>query len=97
VQEANLLAATAQCSPGAVMNCACHGRVTLNELVDEINRVLGKKLRPVYKDARKGDIKHSFAAIEMARREIGYVPQVDFKNGLEKTIDWYQKHPAQVS
>jgi nucleoside-diphosphate-sugar epimerase len=91
VVQGNLLAATAVCEPGSVMNCACHGRITLNELVREINSLLGKNLKPIYREPRTGDIKHSFASIEKARTMIGYSPTVDFRRGLEMTVKWYNE------
>jgi nucleoside-diphosphate-sugar epimerase len=91
VVQGNLLAATAVCEPGSVMNCACHGRITLNELIREINSLLGKNLKPIYREPRTGDIKHSFASIEKARTMIGYSPTVDFRRGLEMTVKWYNE------
>jgi nucleoside-diphosphate-sugar epimerase len=91
VVQANLLAATAPCDKGVVMNAACHGRTTLNELVEKLNRLLGKNIAPVYQPARPGDIKHSFAAVEHARRAIGYEPRVSFDDGLEQTVAWYRQ------
>jgi nucleoside-diphosphate-sugar epimerase len=72
------------------MNCACHDRISLNQLVAEINGILGTSLKPVYEEPRPGDIKHSFAAIDLATREIGYTPSVDFRTGLRKTVEWYK-------
>jgi nucleoside-diphosphate-sugar epimerase len=94
VVEGNVLAATAHCDSGMAMNCACHTRITLNELVDEINSILGKNLRPIYREPRRGDIKHSFASIEKARQALGYTPTVDFKAGLEMTVQWYEERLA---
>ncbi len=89
VVQANLLAATAQCDSGIVMNCACHGQIALTQLVEEINIVLGKDIKPVHAEARAGDIKYSFASIERASKLIGYQPGTDFIAGLTKTIQWY--------
>ena len=90
VVDANLRAATAACRKGLAMNCACHDRISLNQLVAEINGILGTSLKPVYEAPRPGDIKHSFAAIDLATREIGYAPSVDFRTGLRKTVEWYK-------
>ena len=91
VVDANILASTAKCEFGIAVNCACHSRISLNELVSRINAVLGKNIRPVYEEPRKGDIKHSFAAIEKAKVTIGYSPKVDLLEGLDKTIQWYKQ------
>jgi len=89
VIEGNILAATTDCEPGIAMNCACHGRITLNELAADINEILGKDVKPIYKDARPGDIKHSFADINLAEEKLNYKPLVNFKEGLKLTIESY--------
>ena len=73
------------------MNCACHDMISLNRLVAEINGILGTSIPPLYENARAGDIKHSFAAIDLATRELGYAPSVDFRAGLRMTVDWYRE------
>lgn len=90
VIEGNILAATTDCESGIAMNCACHGRITLNELVANINEILGKDIKPVYKEPRAGDIKHSFADIELAGKTLHYKPLVDFKEGLKITIESFK-------
>lgn len=90
VIEGNILAATTDCESGIAMNCACHGRITLNELVANINEILGKDVKPVYKEPRAGDIKHSFADIDLAGKTLNYKPLVDFKEGLKITIESFK-------
>ena len=90
VVSANILAARANCKAGTVMNCACNGQTTLNELVQKINRILGKNVEPIYEASRSGDIKHSFASVEAAAENLGYRPVVDFDSGLRETVKWYQ-------
>ncbi len=92
VVDANILAATVECTFGGAMNCAGHDRISLNRLVTEINSILGTSLVPKYESARPGDIKHSFAAIEKAEKEIGYSPGVPFQLGLAKTVEWYARN-----
>jgi UDP-glucose 4-epimerase len=96
VVDANLRAAEAACRKGLAMNCACHDRISLNQLVAEINGILGTSIAPLFEKPRPGDIKHSFAAIDLATKEIGYVPKVDFKSGLRKTVEWYRARLSQV-
>jgi nucleoside-diphosphate-sugar epimerase len=91
VVEANLLAGTASCQPGLVVNCASHGQTTLNELVDSLNRILNKSIKPKYEIARTGDIKHSFASIEKIKNVLGYAPLTGFERGLMNTCQSYAK------
>lgn len=90
VVHGNLLAAAAPRAAGQVMNLATGGCVTLLELVQKIERLLGHKLQPVFAPERPGDIKHSRASIEKAGELLGYEPVIDFDTGLARTIDWYR-------
>ncbi len=84
--SANLLAAVTECETGVAVNCACHDRITLNELVRRINIQLGTDIRAEYTEPRKGDVKHSFADISRAGELFGYRPVVSFDEGLGRTI-----------
>ncbi len=90
VVHGNLLASQAPGAVGQVMNLATGGRVTLLELVDKLNRLLGTDFKPVHTAARKGDIKHSRAGIDKARELLDYEPVVDFDTGLARTVEWYR-------
>lgn len=94
VVEANLLAARAKETRGQVVNCACGEAVTVNAIIEAINQLLGKHVRPNYVPARPGDVKHSLADISAARKLIGFEPVVLFREGLEKSIDWYRRNLA---
>jgi len=90
IVEANLLAARAKRTSGEVINIACGQAITVNAIIDMINQLLGKKVKPTYVPARPGDVKHSLADITLARRLIGFKPTVQFREGLEKAINWYR-------
>ncbi len=89
VVYANMLASENISEHGLAMNCACHDRITLNQLVKEINTLIGKSIEPIYANPRSGDIRHSFADISLAEKKLGYVPKVSFIEGLKKTIESY--------
>jgi nucleoside-diphosphate-sugar epimerase len=91
VVEGNLLACTAAGASGGVFNLACSDRITVNALIGDINRILGKSVAPVYADPRPGDIKHSFADITAAEKGLGFRPVVGFEEGLRRTIRWYRE------
>lgn len=90
VVEANLLAARVKHAKGEVLNIATGQAVTVNEVIDIINELLGKNVKPIYEAQRPGDVKHSLADITLAKKTIGYKPAVLFKQGLELAIDWYR-------
>ncbi|MBN2251412.1 MAG: SDR family oxidoreductase [Candidatus Altiarchaeota archaeon] len=89
VAEANILASSAENVAAQEFNIACGGRITLNRLVDELNAILGKELKPVYLKERKGDIRHSYADISKAGGILGYSPACGFGQGLAETVKWF--------
>jgi UDP-glucose 4-epimerase len=92
VVSANLLAAaTPRKLGGEVVNIAAGRRISLNDLVKEISRVLGKKLDVRHVDPRPGDVKHSLADITRAKELIGYEPTVTWENGIPPTIEFLRK------
>jgi UDP-glucose 4-epimerase len=90
VVDATLLAAGAKHTAGQVLNIACGKAVTVNEVIDMINELLGKNIQPIYTDPRPGDVKHSLADITAAEKLLAYKPTVPFKKGLRLAIDWYR-------
>lgn len=91
VIKGNMLALEAESEKNLIMNCACNLQITLNDLVEEINKLLGKNIRALYYPERPGDIKHSYADISLAQEKISYFPNVSFKKGLEITVDYLTK------
>ena len=91
VINANILAANVKFESGMFMNCAGHEQITLNTLLESINNILGKNVKAIYQTPRTGDVKHSFASIEKIKKKIGYLPSVNFEEGLKKTVNWYLK------
>jgi UDP-glucose 4-epimerase len=92
VVNANLLAAaTPRKLSGEVVNIAGGRRISLNDLVKEIGRVLGKPLDIRYTDPRPGDVRHSLADITRAHELLGYEPTVTWENGIPPTIEFMRK------
>ena len=89
--NANLLACTAKDVAGEVFNISCNTGTTLLELVEKINRILGKDILPIHTEERPGDVKHSLADISKAKKMLGYKVEVPFDEGLKKTIKWYKE------
>lgn len=87
VVDANILAC--ESDKTGVFNIACGRRITINQLIDMINEILGKDVEPIYSEPRSGDIKHSLADISKASM-FGYEPKSNFKQELEETIRWFK-------
>ncbi len=90
VVQANIKACTAPGAAGGVYNVACGERTDLLDLVAVLNEILGTELVARHEEDRTGDIKHSLADIEAARRDLGYEVEVDFAEGIRKTVAWYR-------
>ncbi|WP_160716106.1 SDR family oxidoreductase [Chitinophaga solisilvae] len=73
-----------------VVNIAFGQRTTLNELWQEICNITGIELAPIYREERKGDVRHSLADISKAATLIGYNPAVSVREGLRITAGWYR-------
>jgi len=92
VVHGNLLAseAPAERVSGKVFNLATGNRITLNQAVEVMRKATGYSGEVRYAPERGGDVKHSLAGIELARQCLGYEPQVQFTEGLERTVAWYR-------
>ncbi len=88
--QANLLACEAPSASGGVFNVGTGARVSLNQTLEQLQRISGKKLEVKYEPAREGDIRDSQADITKAREVLGYEPAVVFDEGLERTFEWYR-------
>jgi UDP-N-acetylglucosamine 4-epimerase len=95
--QANLLAATSD-DPAAVnqvYNVAVDDRTSLNRLFDILRDALSdfrpdvRSLRPVYGGFRPGDVRHSQADIDKARRLLGYLPSHRLEDGVRVAMPWY--------
>ena len=97
VIQANLLSLTTTNNKAVntVYNVACGDRKTLNDLMQYLKEYLSEfdaeisKIKVTYGPARVGDVPHSQASIDKAKKHLNYDPKYSLQNGLEKTIKWY--------
>jgi len=93
--QANILAATADNkAKNEVYNVAVGGRTTLNTLFSALKEHLitngvSYTQAAVYRDFRAGDVRHSQADITKIQNALGYAPQFDIIQGIEKAMPWY--------
>jgi len=97
VIQMNLLALTTENKEAVnqVYNTAFGERATLNDLVNSLKEYLGaydpkiKEVAPTYGPNRAGDIPHSLASIDKAKKLLGYNPQYSLQKGLKEAVQWY--------
>ncbi len=95
--QANLLAATSEddAAKNQVYNVAVGERTTLNQLFESIRAELALRfphaagIRPIYREFRAGDVRHSLADISKAQRLLRYQPTHTIREGLKIAMDWY--------
>ena len=73
-----------------VLNIACGDQTTLNQLLSKISDIASYPIKPVYQKERSGDVQHSLASINKAKKVIGYNPQISVAEGLKRAYEWYQ-------
>src|SRR5579862_3513867 len=90
--QANLLAAKAPAAAvaGGVFNVATGTCADLNETFQILKKLTGYSGDVKYGPEREGDVKHSLADISSAEKHLGYKSQVNFEEGLRRTVDWYR-------
>lgn len=93
VVAANLLAAGAPAEKvaGKVFNIAGGQGVSLLQLLSELNRLTGQKLKPRFEAARAGDVRSSKADIRAAQNELGFRCRVSWREGLKRTLEFYRQ------
>jgi UDP-N-acetylglucosamine 4-epimerase len=100
VVQANLLA-TYTNDPSAVntvYNVAFGEQTSLNQMVGALKKYLSEsdpaisEIPVIHGGRREGDIPHSLASIEKARKKLGYAPEYNFNEGLRVSVKWYRQH-----
>ncbi|ENM1926716.1 NAD-dependent epimerase/dehydratase family protein, partial [Acinetobacter baumannii] len=94
--QANILAATTENeeAKNQVYNVAVGDRTTLNDLFNAIKNALRENQimyvkDPIYRDFRKGDVRHSQASVEKIQNLLGYKAQYVISEGVDLAMKWY--------
>jgi nucleoside-diphosphate-sugar epimerase len=92
VVHANLLAchAPAPRAAGQVFNVGTGRQISINEVWQRIQDLVGVRLPARHGDPRPGEVRDSVASIERAGADLGYAPQVDFDEALRRTVAFYR-------
>lgn len=88
VVAANLAAATAPEAVGEVFNIGGGSRVVLTEVLDTMEKIVGRPIRRNHVEAAKGDARHTGADVSKAQKLLGYQPKVSLQEGLRKEWEW---------
>jgi len=89
VVDATIKACLVEEAKGEVFNIACGKNYTVLEVAEEIAKNLGVEVKYKFTEPRPGDVRHTLADITKAKDILGYVPKVDFKEGIRRTVEWF--------
>ena len=91
VVQANIKAATVPGIKCEVFNIACGKAYTVLDIIKSVNKILKKDIKAKLGPMRPGDVKHTLADITKAKRLIKFDPKIGFEQGLEKTIEYFER------
>jgi UDP-glucose 4-epimerase len=87
IVRANVLAALSPVK-GTVINVGGGSRIILRDLLETLQDIMGRRARLVYSDDQKGDVDHTAADCNRARRLLDFAPTVDIMEGLRRQVAW---------
>ncbi|MBU0477479.1 SDR family oxidoreductase [bacterium] len=89
VVQANIKAATTPGIKCEVFNVACGEAYSVLDIVEYVNRILKKDIKPRFTPKRAGDVKDTLADISKIKKMLNFNPTVDFEEGLCSTIEYF--------
>lgn len=87
--QANFLAATSEIV-GEVFNIGGGNRITVNDLIKEIENITGKRAKVNYIKKQKGDVEDTWAEVNKARKLLNWNAKTKITEGLEKFVEWFR-------
>ena len=90
VVEANMKAATTPGIKCEVFNIACGKTYSVLDVIKYVNKILKKDIKPKFTPARQGDVRHTSADINKAKKLIKLDPKIGFEEGLVRTIKYFK-------
>ena len=82
--------------PGTAYNIGGGSRVSMNDVLKLIERIVGHPLKVTREDAQRGDMRDTYADTSLARRDLGFSPTVSLEEGIQAEYRWLQSSPVLV-
>ncbi len=81
------------CEKGSgVYNIGSSKRISVNQMVQMIEKVMGKKAKINHIERQQGDVTHTWSNIDKAKRELGYEPGVPIEEGIKRHVEWFKEN-----
>jgi UDP-glucuronate 4-epimerase len=87
-----IVSAMARCDGFNIYNLGESQPITVNDLITEIEKALGKRAIRQYQPPQPGDVERTCADITKAARDLGYHPSTSIRTGLQKFTTWLREH-----
>jgi UDP-glucuronate 4-epimerase len=75
-----------------IFNLGSSEPIKILDLIDLIEKGLGKKAIRTFSDMQAGDVMHTYADITKSNKLLGYLPKVGIKDGIDRFIEWYDRN-----
>ena len=85
------LAAAERGRDGTVYNIGGGERASVNRVVEILEEVSGRRAKRSYHDRQAGDVRHTWADVSRAERELGFAPRVDLRDGIKRQYEWQRR------
>ena len=76
---------------GHAFNFSNEIQITVLDLVQRISRLMNKNIQPVVLNQATNEIRHQYLSAEKARRMLGWAPLFTLDQGLQATVQWYER------
>jgi UDP-glucuronate 4-epimerase len=86
------VAAMEKCDGFNIYNLGESQPITVNDLIAEIEKALGKKAVREYLPLQPGDVERTYADVSKAAKDLGYEPSTSIQDGLKKFTTWLREH-----
>jgi nucleoside-diphosphate-sugar epimerase len=80
-----------------IINLGGHESITINEMIRQLEALIGKKAQVEYLPFHPADMLSNLADIHKARQILGWEPKLDLAEGMRRTVDWYRSERAWAS
>jgi UDP-glucose 4-epimerase len=81
---------------GEMLNLGTGVGTSVNDIVRELNAILGTRLDPIYEAPRAGEIQRIYLDAARAKEVLAWTPRVSFTDGLRRTVEWSRANPLPV-
>ena len=89
--EANIFAAESDIV-GEIFNIGGGSRISVNALIEEIEKLVGKEAKIKYIEKQKGDVRDTLADVSKAKEKLRWKPKANIEEGLKRYINWKNKN-----